>query len=117
MATFTTTIHSNGGTTAGIEVPPAVIDELGGGKRPLVTVTLNGVYTYDYTIGVRGGRHLIGVSNDHRKASGLAVGDDVGARGGCRRCIGSNRCWGGVRGSASIASCRISSTPSAPEEC
>ena len=77
QATFTATIFSSGGTTAGIEVPPAVIDELGGGRRPTVTVTLDGRYSYDYTIGVMGGRHLIGISNDHRRASGLAVGDEV----------------------------------------
>ncbi len=77
MATFTTTIHSNGGMTAGIEVPPAIIEELGGGKRPTVAVTLNGDYTFLYTVGVMGGRHLIGLSGAHRKASGLAVGDEV----------------------------------------
>lgn len=77
MPTFTTTIHSNGGTTAGIEVPQDVVAALGAGKRPLVKVTLDGRYTFSYTLGVMGGRTLIGLSAAHRKASGLSVGDAV----------------------------------------
>lgn len=77
MPTFTATIHSNGGTTAGIEVPPHIVAALGAGKRPLVKVTLDGRYTFSYTLGVMGGRTLIGLSGAHRKASGFSVGDTV----------------------------------------
>lgn len=77
MPTFTATIHSNGGTTAGIEVPPNVVAALGAGKRPLVKVTLDGRYRFSYTVGVMGGRTLIGLSGAHRKASGYSVGDVV----------------------------------------
>ncbi|MCX7522068.1 YdeI/OmpD-associated family protein [Microbacterium sp. STN6] len=77
MPTFTATIHSNGGSTAGIEVPADVVAALGGGKRPLVTVTLDGRYSFSYTVGVMSGRTLIGLSAAHRAASGLAVGDKV----------------------------------------
>ena len=37
---FETTLFLVGNNT-GIDVPPAVLDELGGGKRPLVNVTVN----------------------------------------------------------------------------
>jgi len=76
MAKFTTTILAAGKTAAGIEVPEAAVEALGAGRRPAVRVTLNG-YTYRSTVAVMGGRYMIGVSNDHRAASGLAPGDVV----------------------------------------
>ncbi|MFL5770350.1 MAG: DUF1905 domain-containing protein [Chloroflexota bacterium] len=74
--TFRTTILGTGQTTAGIEVPPAAIEALGSGKRPPVVVTING-YTYRNTVAVMGGAYMIGVSNEHRAASGLKAGDEV----------------------------------------
>lgn len=73
---FRTTILGTGKTTAGIEVPPDVVEGLGAGKRPPVTVTING-YSYRNTVAVMDGRYMIGVSNEHRAASGLSAGDDV----------------------------------------
>lgn len=73
---FRTTILQTGKTTAGIEVPPEVVEALGAGKRPPVRVTLNG-YTYRNTVAVMGGTYMIGVSNEHRTASGLKGGDVV----------------------------------------
>ena len=73
---FRTTILQTGKTTAGIEVPPEVVEALGAGKRPPVRVTLNG-YTYRNTVAVMGGAYMIGVSNEHRTASGLKGGDVV----------------------------------------
>ena len=75
-ATFRTTIEGAGRTAAGIEVPESAVAALGAGKRPPVRVTLNG-YTYRSTVAVMDGRYMIGVSNDHRSASGLAAGDTV----------------------------------------
>jgi hypothetical protein len=75
-ATFHTTILGTGKTTAGIEVPPEAVEALGAGKRPPVVVTING-YSYRNTVAVMGGAYMIGVSNEHRAASGLAAGDDV----------------------------------------
>jgi hypothetical protein len=75
-ATFRTTILGTGKTTAGIEVPEAAIEALGAGRRPPVVVTING-YSYRNTVAVMGGTYMIGVSNEHRAASGLAAGDDV----------------------------------------
>jgi hypothetical protein len=76
MPTFRTTLHQQG-NNVGIVVPEDVVAELGSGKRPLVKVTINGSYTFVYTVGVMGGRHMIGFSSAHRAASGLAGGDEV----------------------------------------
>jgi len=73
---FRTTILQTGKTTAGIEVPPEVVEALGAGKRPPVRVTLNG-YTYRNTVAVMGGTSMISVSSEHRAASGLKGGDIV----------------------------------------
>jgi hypothetical protein len=67
----------NGKTATGIEVPPEVLEGLGGGKRPAVTVTLNGDYTYRSSIGSMGGRYLIPVSADVRGKAGVAANDEV----------------------------------------
>lgn len=73
---FRTTILQTGKTTLGFEVPPAVVDALGAGKRPPVTVTING-YTYRNTVAVMGGVSMIGVSSEHRGPAGVAGGDAV----------------------------------------
>jgi hypothetical protein len=75
-ATFRTTILGTGKTTAGIEIPESAVEALGSGKRPPVVVTING-YTYRNTVAVMGGTYMVGVSNEHRAASGLAAGDEV----------------------------------------
>ena len=75
-ARFRTTILGTGQTTAGIEVPEEAVEALGKGKRPPVIVTING-YTYRNTVAVMSGAYMIGVSNEHRAASGLKAGDEV----------------------------------------
>lgn len=72
---FTTTM-SQAGNNTGIEVPADVIEALGGGKRPAVTVTVNG-FEYRSTVGVMGGRSLIPFSSDKRKATGIGGGDAI----------------------------------------
>lgn len=72
---FDTTLSQMGNNT-GIEVPPEVVEELGGGKRAAVTVDVNG-YVYASTIGVMGGRFLIPFSADKRAATGLSGGDPI----------------------------------------
>lgn len=76
MPTFTATLKQEGKTATGIEVPPEIMEALGGGKKPAVTVTLNG-YAYRSTIGVMGGRSMIPVSAGHRGNAGLSAGDSV----------------------------------------
>ena len=70
-------IEGTGKTAAGMEIPAAVVDSLGAGKRPAVKATINGRHTYRSTIAVMGGRYLLGVSNEHRAAAGVAAGDTV----------------------------------------
>jgi hypothetical protein len=71
--TYETTMFLMGRNT-GVPVPPEVLDALGGGKRPAVTLVVNG-YEYASTVGVMGGRALVPFSSDKRTASGIAGGD------------------------------------------
>jgi hypothetical protein len=73
---FRTTIIAEGKTATGFRVPDAIVDALGSGKRPPVTVTING-YTYRNTVAVFGGVSMIGVSAEHRAGAGVAGGDEV----------------------------------------
>lgn len=72
---FTTTLSQFGNNT-GIEVPPALIEQLGAGQRPPVQVTVNG-YQFRSTVGVMKGKHLVGVSAAIRKETGLQGGDAI----------------------------------------
>lgn len=72
---FETTMSQLGNNT-GIEVPPEVIEALGGGKRPPVLVRVNG-YEYRSTVGVMGGRSLIPFSLDKRRETGIGGGDAI----------------------------------------
>ena len=73
--TFSTRLSAFGNNT-GIEVPPEVIQELGGGNRPEVSVDVNG-YVYRNTVAVMGGKHLIGVSAAIRRQTGLRAEDPI----------------------------------------
>ena len=75
MSTFTTTLLQNG-NNVGIEIPDEVVAELGG-KRVPVVVTIDGGYSYRSTTAVMGGRNLVGVSAEHRAASGVTGGQVV----------------------------------------
>ncbi len=72
---YDTVIRALGNNT-GIEVPAEVLDELGGGRRPPVKVTV-GSYAFRGTVGSMSGLALISFSKAHRMASGLAGGDSV----------------------------------------
>lgn len=74
---FRTTLLQAGKTATGIEIPAAVVEQLGAGKKPAVRVTLNGSYTYRNTVAVMGGKYMVGVSAEHREASGVAGGDEI----------------------------------------
>ncbi|MFT3866263.1 MAG: YdeI/OmpD-associated family protein [Solirubrobacterales bacterium] len=60
----------------GLEVPAEVVDALRGGKRPPVTVTING-HTWRTRLAIMRGRHLIGFSKANRAAAGVDTGDEV----------------------------------------
>lgn len=73
---FRTTILQSGKTATGIQVPDEVVDALGAGRRPPVTITING-YTYRSTVAVMGDAYMVGVSAENRAAAGVAGGDEV----------------------------------------
>ena len=73
---FTAVIEQSGRTATGIPVPPEIVDVLGGGRRPAVTVTL-GEFTYRTTVGSMGGRFMLPLSAERRAAARVAAGDSV----------------------------------------
>ncbi len=70
---FTTELQATGGNTTGFVVPDAVVEELGGGRRPKVVVTVNG-HAWRTSIASMGGRFLLGASAAVRDAAGIAAG-------------------------------------------
>lgn len=73
---FRSTVELGGKTATGFEVPPEVVESLGSGKRPPVTVTING-HTYRSTVAPMGGRYLLPLSAENRTAAGVHAGDVV----------------------------------------
>ncbi|MFI6316658.1 YdeI/OmpD-associated family protein [Nonomuraea sp. NPDC050556] len=60
----------------GLEVPPEVVEALGGGVRPPVTITVNG-HSWKSRIALMRGRHLLGLSIANRQAAGVEIGEEV----------------------------------------
>ena len=73
---FHTTILQGDKTATGIRIPPEIVDALGAGKRPPVTVTIRG-YTSRSTIATVDGQPMVGVSATNREGAGVAGGDEV----------------------------------------
>ena len=60
----------------GLEVPPEVVEALGGGARPPVTITVNG-HSWKSRVAIMRGRYLLGLSNANRQAACVAIGEEV----------------------------------------
>lgn len=76
-ASFRVVLHQAEGKDAvGLVVPPQVIEQLGHGARPPVRVRIGG-HEFRYTVGVMGGRAMIGLSKAVRQETGLGPGDEV----------------------------------------
>jgi hypothetical protein len=73
---FTAEVLLSGKTATGVEVPPEVVDALGGGRRPLVAVTIGG-HTYRSAVAVMGGKYMLGINADVREAAHVAAGDKI----------------------------------------
>lgn len=74
---FTTTVQKDDKVNAtGLRVPAEVITALGKGKKPPVTVTING-YTYRSTVAAYGDVFMIPLSAENRQAAGVNAGDQV----------------------------------------
>ena len=76
--TVRTTLPVFGPATA-IELSDAQVEELGGGRRTAVLVTI-GARSARLRLGVMDGRNLIGLSKAARESLGVAIGDEVTAR-------------------------------------
>ena len=72
---FQTTITQSGKTATGIQVPEDVMAALGSGKRPAVSVTVNG-YRYRSTVASMGGVPMVSLSAAPRE---VTVPDDLAA--------------------------------------
>ena len=68
-----------GKTATGLQVPDEVVEALGGGKRPPVTVTV-GAHTYRTTVAPMGGASWIPLAAEHREAAGVQAGQQVDVR-------------------------------------
>jgi antitoxin component of MazEF toxin-antitoxin module len=73
--TFTATVEPAGNAT-GVEVPAAVVEAFGAGKRPKVAITIGG-HTWRSAVASKGGRFLVGISAANRAAAGIEPGDEV----------------------------------------
>ena len=73
---FRATIELGGKTATGIQVPAEIVERLGAGQRPRVSVTING-YTYRSTVAPMGGVYMLPVSAEVRAGAGIAAGDEV----------------------------------------
>ena len=60
----------------GLEIPPEVVEALGGGKRPAVIITING-HSWKSRVAIIRGRYLLGLSHANRQAAGVVTGEEV----------------------------------------
>ena len=73
---FKAKLELGGKTATGIQVPEKVVEALGKGKQPPVSVTIKG-YTFRNKVFVRDGEYMLPVSAEHREGAGIAAGDTV----------------------------------------
>ncbi|MCU1374621.1 MAG: hypothetical protein JWO68_1907 [Actinomycetia bacterium] len=73
---FRSTVLLGGKTATGIPVPDEVVEALGSGKKPAVSITVGG-HTYRTTVATMGGRFMVPLSAENRAAAGVAAGDEV----------------------------------------
>ncbi|WP_144282001.1 YdeI/OmpD-associated family protein [Chryseobacterium echinoideorum] len=72
---YNTTIVQRGNTT-GIQVSEGILEQLNGGKKPLVKVTLNG-YTYRSAVGKMDGEFMISLSAENRANANVQGGQTL----------------------------------------
>jgi hypothetical protein len=73
---FSTVLLQGAKTATGIKIPDDIIEKLGGGKKPLVKVTINN-YTYRSAVAVMGGVFMVGVSAENREGAKVKGGDPI----------------------------------------
>jgi len=75
--TFKTELLKGDGDTTGFIIPDKVVEAFGQGKKPKVTVTINGKFSYPNTVAVMGGQYMIGISKERRKLAGVTGGEMI----------------------------------------
>lgn len=75
--TFKTKLLKGDGDTTGFVIPDRVVEAFGQGKKPKVTVTINGKFSYPNTVAVMGGQYMIGISKERRKLAGVEGGEMI----------------------------------------
>ena len=73
---FRAVVEQGGKTATGITVPDEIVAALGAGRKPAVSVTING-YTYRTSIATVSGSFKVGVSAEVREAAGVKGGDEL----------------------------------------
>jgi hypothetical protein len=73
---FRTTLDQTGTTATGVRVPDEIVEQLGGGRRPAVIVTING-FTYRSSVAVMRGEYWLGVSGENRAGARIKAGDEI----------------------------------------
>jgi hypothetical protein len=73
---FHSTVELGGKTATGIQVPDDVVEALGAGKRPAVTVSV-GPHTYRTTVAPMAGKYYLPLSRENREAAGVEAEDEV----------------------------------------
>ncbi|MEO7222330.1 MAG: YdeI/OmpD-associated family protein [Devosia sp.] len=74
---FKTKLLQSDGDTTGFVIPDKVVDALGPGRKPKVTVTINGKFSYPNTVAVMGGQYMIGISKERRRLAGVTGGEMI----------------------------------------
>ena len=74
--TLKTTLLLAKKTATGIQVPDEIVEKLGAGKRPPVSVTIND-YSYPSTIAVMGGMFMLPVSAEVRQNAKVQAGETI----------------------------------------
>lgn len=78
MVTFRAPIReARGGGGAWIEVPPSVVDQLGGGGRIPVQASFDGIHYRGSVVGMGAGGMVIGILKDIRTQLAKEIGDEV----------------------------------------
>lgn len=73
---FSAVLLTAGKTATGIKIPDEIIEKLGGGKKPLVKVTINN-FTYRSAVAVMGGAYMVGVNAENREGAKVKGGDKI----------------------------------------
>lgn len=73
---YRTVVQARTANATALEIPGAVLAELGPAKRPRLRVTIND-HTYEARVGIMHGTYLIPLGADVREQASVAAGDEI----------------------------------------